>query len=91
MAKSKIMIDNKKTRVTKWFFEIGEDTGQHTHEYDYIVVPMLDGQLKIVSAEGLTNLSDLSCGISYFKEKGVTHNVINNNNFQYSFVEIEIK
>ena len=43
---------------------------------------MLDGQLKIVSAEGLTNLSDLSCGISYFKEKGVTHNVINNNNFQ---------
>ena len=35
MAKSEIMIDNKKTRVTRWSFEPGEDTGEHIHEYDY--------------------------------------------------------
>ena len=38
MAKSDIMIDNDKTRVTRWLFEPGEDTGEHIHEYDYIVV-----------------------------------------------------
>ena len=40
MTKSEIMIDNEKTRVTLWTFEPGEDTGQHVHEYDYVVVPM---------------------------------------------------
>ena len=43
MAKSDIMIDNGKTRVTRWLFEPGEDTGEHIHEYDYVVVPMKDG------------------------------------------------
>ena len=48
MAKSNLMIDNSKTRVTMWAFEIGDETGQHIHEYDYVIVPMLDGALKIV-------------------------------------------
>ena len=41
------MIDNQKTRVTEWTFEVGDETGQHIHEYDYVVVPVLDGELKI--------------------------------------------
>ena len=41
MAKSEVMIDNEKTRVTRWSFEPGEDTGNHVHEYDYVVVPMM--------------------------------------------------
>ena len=48
MAKSNLMIDNSKTRVTMWSFEIDDETGQHIHEYDYVIVPMLDGALKIV-------------------------------------------
>ncbi len=39
MARSDIMIDNDKTRVIRWLFEPGEDTGKHIHEYDYVVVP----------------------------------------------------
>ena len=49
MAKSEIMIDNEKTRVTRWSFEPGEDTGEHIHEYDYVVVPLLDGCLLYTS------------------------------------------
>ena len=52
MAKANIMIDNDKTRVTEWSFEVGDETGQHIHEYDYVVVPMLDGELKIVNHDG---------------------------------------
>ena len=47
MAKANVMIDNQKTRVTEWSFEVGDETGQHVHEYDYVVVPLLDGELKI--------------------------------------------
>jgi hypothetical protein len=49
MATPKVMIDNEKTRVTKWSFGIGDETGQHIHEFDYVVVPMLDGDLKIIN------------------------------------------
>ena len=52
MARSNVMIDNAKTRVTEWFFEVGDETGQHIHEYDYVVVPMLDGELKIINHDG---------------------------------------
>jgi beta-alanine degradation protein BauB len=91
MATSDIMIDNKRTRVTRWTFEIGEDTGQHIHDYDYVVVPMEDGQLKIVNEDGTVSISDLTKGKSYYKDKGANHNVMNNNDFPFSFVEIEFK
>lgn len=91
MAKAKVMIDNEKTRVTEWVFDIGDETGQHIHEFDYVVVPMLDGELKIINNNGEESISKLLNGGSYFRNKGVNHNVINNNNYEYSFVEIEFK
>ena len=48
MANSKVLIENDKTIVTEWSFDIGDSTGLHTHEYNYIVVPMLDGELKVI-------------------------------------------
>ena len=71
MAISEIMIDNEKTRVTRWSFEPGEDTGKHVHEYDYVVVPMMDGSLKIINHDGEVSYSNLSKGVSYFRKKGV--------------------
>lgn len=91
MAKAKVMIDNEKTRVTEWHFAIGDETGQHVHEYDYAVVPMLDGELKIINHDGEETISKLLKGDSYYRNKGVNHNVINNNNYEYSFIEIEFK
>ena len=91
MATSKVMIDNERTRVTKWSFDIGDQTGKHVHEFDYVVVPMLDGDLKIINNSGEETISKLLKGESYFRNKGVNHNVINTNNYEYSFVEIEFK
>ena len=91
MAKANVMIDNQKTRVTEWTFEIGDETGQHIHEFDYVVVPLLDGELKIINHDGEVTISKLKQGGSYFREKGVNHNVINFNDFPFSFVEIEFK
>ncbi len=52
---------------------------------------MKDGELKIVDEDGNVAISKLSKGVSYFRNRGVNHNVINNNDFSYSFIEIEIK
>ena len=86
-----IQIDNEKARVTEWRFAPGAETGEHIHEYDYVVVPGADGTLKIVDPDGNESLADMKAGQSYFREKGVHHNVINANDFEYSFVEVEFK
>ena len=91
MAVSKVMINNERTKVTSWFFKPGDETGQHIHKYDYVVVPLEDGELKIINQDGSISISKLNKGVSYFRKRGVNHNVINNNKFSYSFIEIEIK
>lgn len=83
--------DNERTRVTRWSFAPGAETGFHVHEMDYVVVPLLDGTLKLVSPDGVESLADLKAGRSYYREAGVQHNVINANDFDFAFVEIEFK
>ena len=90
MAKPNVLIDNKKIKVTEWFFEVGDSTVMHIHEYDYIVVPMLDGELKILDKKNNEKISKLTKGGAYYRDKGVEHNVFNNNEFPYTFIEIEI-
>ena len=91
MAKSKVLIENDKTIVTEWSFDVGDSTGHHTHEYNYIVVPMLDGELKVIDNNNNESISRLIKGGVYYREKGIKHNVLNNNSFPYSFIEVELK
>ena len=86
---NKSRVDGSRVLVAE--VEVGDETGQHIHEYDYVVVPMLDGELKIINHDGEETISKLKKGGSYFREKGVNHNVLNNNDFIYKFIEIEFK
>ena len=90
MAKANVLINNNKVKVTEWSFIIGDSTGHHIHGYNYIVVPMLDGELRILDKDNKEKISKLSKGGAYYRDKGVEHNVFNNNNSPYSFIEIEL-
>jgi len=86
-----VQIDNDRVRVTEWRFAPGAETGTHIHEMDYIVVPGRTGKLKIVLPDGTETIADLTLGRSYARQAGVHHNVINHNDYDFSFVEIELK
>lgn len=86
-----VFIDNERVRVTEWRFAPGASTGWHRHEYDYVVVPMLDGRLKLVGPGGGESHADLKKGVPYFRNVGVEHDVVNANRFEYAFIEIEMK
>jgi quercetin dioxygenase-like cupin family protein len=90
-AKSTTFIDNERTRVTEWRFAPGASTGWHRHEYDYVVVPLLDGKLELSNGEAESTLAELSGGVPYFRRVGVEHDVTNVNDFEYAFIEIEFK
>ncbi len=86
-----IQIDNDRVRVTEWRFAPGAETGVHTHATDYVVVPGMSGQLKTIAADNTETITDLTKGVSYARQAGVCHNVINHNDFEFSFVEVELK
>ena len=90
-AKADLQIDNDRTRVTRWTFPPGAATGFHRHEYDYVIVPLVDGKVKIVGKDGAESFADMTAGESYFREAGVEHDVISANDFTFAFVEIEFK
>ena len=89
-ASPTIQIDNDRVIVTEWRFGPGAQTTWHRHAYDYIVVPQTTGQLLIETNEGEV-VSDLVAGVAYMRSVGVEHNVINNNDYEFVFVEIELK
>ena len=86
-----VMIDNERVRVRQWRFAPGAATGWHRHEYDYVIVPLLDGNLKLVVEDEPDTIAALKAGSPYFRQAGVEHDVINANDFDYAFVEIELK
>jgi quercetin dioxygenase-like cupin family protein len=90
-AKSTVFIDNDRTRVTEWRFAPGASTGWHRHEYDYVVVPLLDGKLKLSVGDDESQVAELTAGVPYFRQAGVEHDVTNVNDFEYAFIEVEFK
>jgi len=85
-----VQIDNPRVVVTESRFAPGAETGWHRHEYDYVVVPLMDGKLRIKNKDG-ESVSELSAGKSYFRKAGVEHNVVNASTGEFAFVEIQIK
>jgi len=89
-AQPTVQVDNARVKVTEWRFAPGAETGWHRHAYDYVVVPMKTGKLLLHDGKQ-ESLADLTAGRSYYRPVGVEHNVINANDFEYVFVEIEFK
>jgi quercetin dioxygenase-like cupin family protein len=86
-----VQIDNPRLRVTEWRFAPGAATGWHRHEHDYVVVPMTTGRLLLEEKGGASRYTELVAGISYARETGVEHDVINAMDSEFVFIEIELK
>ena len=87
-ATAHVQIENDWVKVTEWRFAPGAETGYHVHAYDYVVVPLTSGVLRLEEAGGRRE-AQLTSGLAYAREKGVQHNVVNANDFEFRFLEIE--
>lgn len=85
-ASSILHVENERVVVTEWRFEPGAETGHHVHGYDYVVIPLTDGILRIGSDE-----THLRAGQAYVRPLGVAHNVVNAGPLEFRFVEVELK
>ena len=83
-------LDTERVIVTEWRFAPGAHTGWHRHAYDYVVVPLTTGRLLLDTPSGPAS-AELTAGQSYARSAGVEHDVINDNAFEFAFIEIELK
>lgn len=88
-ATSQVQVKTERVLVTEWRFQPGAETGHHVHAHDYVVVPLTSGVLRLEEPEGSREVR-LDAGVSYARQAGVTHNVINANTHEFRFVEIEL-
>lgn len=89
-ARPTVQVENERVRVTEWRFAPDASTGYHRHEYDYVVVPLLDGRLRQTGPQG-ESVRELKAGRSYFREAGVEHDVFNASGYEFAFIEVELK
>lgn len=89
-AVATVQVDNPRVKVTEWRFAPAAATGWHRHAYDYVVVPMTTGRLQLEDGKE-THFASLTAGRSYYHPIGVEHDVINANDYEFVFVEVEFK
>ncbi len=90
MTKSILKVETDRVPVTEWQLPLGDETGHHVHEYDYVVVPLTEGELTIVDADGDTSTLILATGDAYARLQGVEHNVRNLSNKEIRFTDVEL-
>ncbi len=83
-------IDNERVIVTEYRFAPGANTGWHRHAHDYVVVPLMDGRVRLVTKDS-QSVAEMKRGVPYFRKEGVEHDVVNAGETDYAFIEIELK
>jgi beta-alanine degradation protein BauB len=76
MEQTDRQIENDRARATRHRMAPGAHTGLHRHEYDYIIVPVTDGRMRLVEGDR-ESIAELTAGVAYFRAAGVEHDVIN--------------
>jgi quercetin dioxygenase-like cupin family protein len=89
-ARSTVLADDDRVRVTRWDFEPGANTGWHEHGLPYCIVMILGGTLAIHDGTNISHVA-LAAGDSYVRPKGIQHDVMNASDHPISFVEVEMK
>lgn len=84
------MVDNARVIVTEWRFAPNAETGWHRHACDYVVVPQTTGRLLLEGKDADTT-AELHSGRPYYRDAGIEHNVVNINDHEFVFIEVEIK
>ena len=91
IARHELLLDNAQTRITKWIFAPGDQTGWHRHTFDYATVQQSGGALLLQSSDGSETRVDYEDGRTVFWTAPIEHNAINISDVEVRVLEIEYK
>ena len=67
------LINDARTRVTRFEFEPGQQTGWHTHEYDYVITALTDCHMMLEEPGDISRQVTVPAGTAYRRLVGVNH------------------
>lgn len=91
LAESETLIDDDKTRITRWRIAPGAQTGWHRHEWDYVTIQQSGGRLKLELAGGGEMFIDYEDGHARAFSAPIEHNATNVSDVEVRVLEIEYK
>ena len=86
-----LLIDDEKTRVTRFDFAPNEETGWHEHGFDYVITALTDCYMRLEHPDGSVTEAYVPMGDAYKRTAGIRHNVVNASEQKMTFIEIELK
>lgn len=85
-----VQLENEHFRVTTWTVHPGGAIPMHEHSYEYVVVPLMDGVVHVVGADGTETAFEMSIGQCYSRPLGTRHRLENRGSAHLIvFVEVE--
>ena len=90
-ASASQLIDDDRTRVTRFTFAPGAETGWHQHGYDYVITAITDCDMRLQNPDGGEGRAFTNAGAAYPRSARVHHNVINASDTEMVFIEIDDK
>ena len=90
-ASASQLIDDHRTRVTKFTFARGAKTGWHQRGYDCVITTITDCDMRLQNSDGGEGRAFITAGDAYRRSAGVHQNVINAIETEMVFIENEIK
>jgi beta-alanine degradation protein BauB len=91
-ARATTVVDDERVRITTLTFDaVGDATGWHVHEYDYVIVPVTGGTFEVTAPDGGKHDLTQEAGLPYLGQAGTEHDVANVGAPSAVFVEIELK
>ncbi|MGE0253279.1 MAG: hypothetical protein AB7N54_01685 [Alphaproteobacteria bacterium] len=87
----RVLVDDEKMQLTYYNFAPGEETGWHTHPYDYVVVTFDEGQFELQTTDGKVNRIRSNGLNHYLVRGGMRHCAKNIGTTDITLIEIELK
>ena len=91
VARFETLVDDDRTRITRWVIAPGEQTGWHRHEFDYVTIQQSTGILHLKYADGSEKTVDYVPGTARMNPAPVEHNATNIGDVDIRVLEIEYK
>ena len=91
MATGNMVFEDDKTRITHWTMNPGEQTGWHSHDFDYVVVQLSGGRLHLDFADGSEREIDYAPGNTLTGSAPIEHNATSVGEETIISIEIEYK
>lgn len=89
MSHSEVTYENEIFRATKWTIPAGDTIPMHTHEYDYVVIPLSENVMHVRTDAGELLEAQMQVGTSYGRSAGSAHECINMGDSDIVFIEVE--